>query len=207
MIEVRPAAARFETVQPGITTRHCFSAGAHYDPDNTGFGPLIAVDEHVVAPGAGFGWHRHHGVEIVSWVLAGTLRHEDSSARVTLIGPGTVQYQSAGWGIEHAERNASDSEPLRFVQMMLLGGVASPGYLLGTSPLAVGEGDFAVRNPVEPIELAAAAYLHLFIARGSVRAAGKTLRTGDSARIRDEPLIVEGDGEILVWRRTLGDRN
>lgn len=207
MIELHRAADRFETVQPGITTRHCFSSGAHYDPANTHFGALVAVDEHLLAPGAGFTRHAHRGVEIVSWVLDGALGHEDSAGRVELVEPGTALHQSAGSGIEHAERNASDVETLRFVQFSWLSEIATPGYGLDVPPVQVGGGEFEVLHPVAPVELAAAAHLHLFVASGSVRAAGRTLHSGDSARIRDEPLIVEGDGEILVWRRTLGDRN
>lgn len=181
---MRRAVDRFETVQPGITTRHCFSSGAHYDAANTAFGSLIAFDEHAVAPGAGFGRHAHRGVEIVSWVLSGTLRHEDSTGRVELVGHGTTLRQSAGSGIEHTERNASDTEPLRFVQLVLLGDV----------------GEFSVLTPAEPVELAAAAFLHLFVSRGAVSVAGQSLQAGDSARIRDATATVEGGGEVLVWR-------
>jgi quercetin 2,3-dioxygenase len=202
VIDVRRAAARFETVTPGITTRHCFSSGNHYDPANTAFGPLIALDEHVVSPGAGFGRHAHRGVEIVSWVLAGTLRHEDAAGRVQLVGTGTALHQSAGSGIEHIERNASDAEPLQFVQMVLLGDVAAPSYLLDVPPLVVAGGEFAVLAPGRPIELAAAPLVHAYIARGSSSVAGQDLTTGDSVRIRDAAVTVEGDGEVLVWRST-----
>lgn len=200
MIDIRRAATRFETFQPGITTRHCFSSGAHYEPANTAFGTLIAVDDYVFAPGAGFARHAHRGVEIVSWVLDGTLRHEAASGRVELIGPGTVLYQSAGSGIDHAAYNASDTDGLRCVQIELLGRVATPGYRLCVPPLPVGGGEFTVLAPVEAVELDAAAYLHLFISRGTVAAAGQTLETGDSARVRNVAITVEGDGEILVWR-------
>ena len=70
------AADRFHVAHDGIETWHCFSAGAHYDPDNVAYGPMIGCDEHLVGPGAGFDWHPHRGVEIVSWVLSGVLRHQ-----------------------------------------------------------------------------------------------------------------------------------
>jgi quercetin 2,3-dioxygenase len=200
VIQIRRAAGRFETVQPGITTRHCFSAGAHYDPDNTAFGSLIALDEHRVAPGAGFGQHAHRGVDILSWVLAGTLRHEDPAGHIALLGPGAALHQSAGSGIEHVERNASDTEWLRFVQLVLLGDVATPGSLLDLPPLHVSAGEFTVLEPTRAIEIAAARFGHLFVARGSVRVAGQELVSGDSARIRDVAVIVEGEGQVLVWR-------
>ena len=206
MIELHRAADRFETVQPGITTRHCFSSGAHYDPANTHFGALIAVDEHLLAPGAGFTRHAHRGVEIVSWVLDGALGHEDSAGRVELVEPGTALHQSAGSGIEHTERNASATDPLRFVQLVLLGGAGPPDYRLGTPPVPVGAGEFAVLHPVAPLQLAAVAQLHLFVASGTVEVAGRTLHPGDSARIRNEAVTGAGDGEVLLWRSGEPDR-
>lgn len=197
---MRRAATRYESEQPGISTRHCFSSGMHYEPDNTAFGTLIAVDSYVFAPGAGFARHAHRGVEILSWVLDGTLRHEDSSGRAELVRPGTVLYQSTGSGIEHAAYNDSDTDVLRVVQMAMLCRVATPGYRLCQPPLPVGGGVFTVLVPTVEVELDAAAYLHLFITRGSVDAAGQTMRAGDSARVRNVPVPVSGDGEILLWR-------
>ena len=199
MIDVRPAAARFETVQPGITTHQCLSSGAHYDPDNTAFGALIAVDEHTLAPGAGFSRHGHRGIEIVSWVLAGTLRHEDSAGRVELVGPGPVLYQSAGSGIEHTERNASATEALRFVQMWLLGETGRPAHAVTEPPLRADAGTFTVLRPSGPSQLPAAPLVHLYVARGAVRVAGETLGSGDSVRVRDEQVAIDGAGELLVW--------
>jgi quercetin 2,3-dioxygenase len=198
VIRVLPAAERFETVQPGITTRHCFSAGPHYDPGNTSFGPLIGVDEHVVAPAAGFARHAHRGVDILSWVLEGALRHEDGSGRIETVRPGSAQLQVTGGGIEHSELNASATERLRFVQMTLLADAdaGSARYLLGEPPVAASGGEFGVHrggrlSVVAPL-------LHLFVAAGSYDLAGRPLGPGDSVRA-DEPLAVDGAGELLVW--------
>jgi quercetin 2,3-dioxygenase len=200
VIEVRRSAERFETLQRGITTRHCFSSGAHYDQDNIAFGALLAVDEHVVAPGAGFARHRHRGIDIVTWVLAGTLRHEGSSGRPVLVAPGTALYQSAGSGIEHAELNASTDEPLRFVQLWLLGDLDTPRLTLAALPVLVDDGAVMLLSPTVPTELHPGEHLHLFVTRGELEAAGAVLVPGDSVRVRDEPLVVEGDGDALVWR-------
>ena len=88
------------------------------------------------------------------------------------------------------------------MQLVLLGDVAEPGYLLHVPPLDVSGGELTVLVPAEPIELAAAHVLHLFVARGTVSVAGQELKAGDSVRVRDAPVIVEGDGEVLVWRST-----
>ncbi|MBE7190496.1 pirin family protein [Jatrophihabitans endophyticus] len=116
---IRRAADRFVSRQPGIESWHAFSAGAHYDAANLSFGPVIGCDEHVVAPGAGFDWHAHRGVVIVSWVLSGTLRHEDDGGAELDLPAGELLVQSTGSGIRHRETNGSD-EPLRFVQTTLL---------------------------------------------------------------------------------------
>ena len=112
---------RFESTQPGIHTWHSFSAGAHYDPDNIAFGPIVGLDEHTVDPGAGFDWHGHRGVHIVSYILQGMLRHQDSDGAERFVGPGVLLVQSTGDGIRHRETNACDTEPLRFVQITILG--------------------------------------------------------------------------------------
>ena len=136
---------RYETRQPGIHTWHSFSAGAHYDPDNVAFGPVVGLDEHTVDPGAGFDWHGHRGVHIVSWVLDGTLRHEDSNGVERFVAPGVLLVQSTGDGIRHRETNASDTESLRFVQMTVLGDDA-PGVRLTKPPLSVGGVEVVVES-------------------------------------------------------------
>ena len=119
MIEVCRAADRAVTEAPGLSTRHSFSFGVHYDPANVGMGALVVHNEERVAPGEGYDWHEHAGVEIVTWVAEGTLLHEDTTGVQGQVGPGQVQRLSAGTGVRHAERNASTSQGLRFVQAWL----------------------------------------------------------------------------------------
>lgn len=126
------AGDRFVTEHDGITSYHCFSAGPHYDPDRVAFGPLVGVDEHHVAPGAGFDWHAHRGVTIVSWVLDGSLRHEDA-AGPRLVTPGELFVQHAGDGLRHREWNASDSVALRFVQTTVLAATATKACTVHTA--------------------------------------------------------------------------
>lgn len=128
-LDVRRDADRFVTDAGDIVTRHSFSYGAHYDPRRIGFGPIRAINTERLAPGAGFAAHQHADVEIVTWVIDGTLRHADSAGGGGLIGPGTVQRLSAGRGVEHTEINDSGDESLCFVQMMLLSGHdGAPAY-------------------------------------------------------------------------------
>jgi quercetin 2,3-dioxygenase len=119
VIEIIRAAHRFVTRTEGIETFHSFSFGAHYDPANTGFGPLIAHNDENLGPGAGFTEHPHRDCEILTWVVEGALEHRDSSGRRERLTAGMAQWQGAGRGIVHAEVNASDTEPLRFIQVWL----------------------------------------------------------------------------------------
>ena len=196
MIDVRRAAARYRVATPGITSWHCFAAGPHYDPDNLSFGPVTACDEHLLEPGAGFAAHRHARVELLSWVLDGALRHEDPGGRVAIVRPGQVQYQRAGSGIEHVERNASDAAPLRFVQLWLSDDASEPDYLAATPPRDIGSGSFAVLRGDGLVP--AARYVHLHVATGAFEVAGVGLSAGDSLRAAGEDLPVTGSGELLA---------
>lgn len=121
-VEIVRASERFVTRRPGIVTTHEFSFGEHYDPTRTSYGTLVAHNVEMVAPGSGFEAHRHDGVEILTWVVSGRLRHEDGAGHVTVLGPGGVQRLDAAGGAEHSETNAASGpggEPVTFVQMWL----------------------------------------------------------------------------------------
>jgi redox-sensitive bicupin YhaK (pirin superfamily) len=126
IIELRRGADRFVTTVPGIVSRHSFSYGPHYDPHNVGHGRLMVCNEESLAVGAGFPDHPHADAEIVTWVLEGSLVHEDSYGNAGVIHPGLAQRMSAGAGIVHSEQNdgylaepARPIAPVRFVQMWL----------------------------------------------------------------------------------------
>jgi quercetin 2,3-dioxygenase len=125
-IELRRAAERFVSTADGIVSLHSFSYGRHYDPGNVAHGKLLVNNEESLAVGAGFGHHPHADAEIVTWVLAGSLVHEDSRGHSGVTYPGLAQRMSAGSGIMHAERNDAyrivpdrSPEPARFIQMWL----------------------------------------------------------------------------------------
>ena len=105
MIDVRRAAERFASETDRVTSRHSFSFGPHYDPDNVGYAVLVAHNDDLVAPGGGYDLHPHADLEIVTWVLEGSLVHEDSHGHSGVVHPGTVQRLSAGSGVQHSERN------------------------------------------------------------------------------------------------------
>jgi len=143
VIEVWVGAGRYRGGEPdaGVESWHAFSFGVHYDPDNVGFGFLIACNEELVAPGAGFDEHPHSDTEIVTWVLDGTLEHRDDQGTAALLGAGDLQRLSAGGGVRHTERNAGP-RPLRFLQMWLRPDATGgpPEYTAVTAPVPRGPG-------------------------------------------------------------------
>ena len=110
---------RYEDSHIGGATHHSFSFGHHYDPSNLGFGPIRAFDDHHLSWGAGFDSHKHSQVELVTWVLHGTLVHTDDHGTKVLLPAGSVQVQSAGSGIRHGEHAHVSGPPTRFVQTWL----------------------------------------------------------------------------------------
>src|ERR1700760_4846322 len=136
--EIRRARDRAVTTTPWLNSRHSFSFGDHYDPANTHHGLLLVNNDDRVAPGAGFDTHPHRDMEIVTWVLRGSLVHQDSTGHSGVIYPGLAQRMSAGRGILHSEKNdswtltgdESHDEPVHFVQMWVVPDEAgiTPGY-------------------------------------------------------------------------------
>ncbi|MGW0391663.1 pirin family protein [Streptomyces sp. NPDC003042] len=215
MIDVRRAADRYEAGDPGagIITRHAFSFGSFYDPDNIRFGPVLACNEETLAPGAGFGEHPHSHTEIVTWVVEGELTHQDSTTGHTgVVRPGDIQRLGAGSGARHVERNDAE-RPLRFVQMWLapLSADGDPSYelvrgLADGSPYEVPAAGAVlhVRRPGAgervPVPEAERVYLH--VVRGDLRLDGQELGPGDAARITAEKgleIVAGSPGELLIW--------
>ncbi|MEU4829436.1 pirin family protein [Streptosporangium sp. NPDC023615] len=136
-VDVRRAAERAATKISWLDSKHSFSFGRHHDPANTHHGLLLVNNDDVVRPGAGFETHPHRDMEIVTWVLRGSLVHQDSEGHNGVIYPGLAQRMSAGTGILHSEKNDSwrlagdvHDEPVHFVQMWVVpdeAGIA-PGY-------------------------------------------------------------------------------
>lgn len=138
IVDIRRAADRAATTIDWLNSRHSFSFGHHYEPDNTHHGLLLVNNDDVVAPAAGFDTHPHRDMEIVTWVLRGSLVHQDSTGNSGVIYPGLAQRMSAGRGILHSEKNDSwtltgeqtHTEPVRFVQMWVAPDdtALDPGY-------------------------------------------------------------------------------
>lgn len=209
-IDVRRADERMATRIDWLDSRHSFSFGQHYDPNNTHFGLLLVSNHDIVKPDTGFSTHPHRDMEIVTWVLRGELEHKDSEGHKGLIHPGLAQRMSAGTGIFHSEMNATKGGEVEFIQMWVVPDTAKvrPAYMEldingelakgGLVPVASGQGhDAAISirqdgavlwagrlNAGEKVRLPDAPFVHFFVAVGEVDLPGQgTLAAGDAARI------------------------
>jgi redox-sensitive bicupin YhaK (pirin superfamily) len=216
-----------------LDSRHTFSFGQYHDAKHMGFGPLRVINDDRVAPGGGFAPHGHADMEIVSYVLDGALEHKDSLGTGSVIRPGDVQRMSAGTGIRHSEFNASESEPVHFLQIWIIPERAglSPSYeqktfgaedktgklrLVGSRDGR--DGSVIIHRDVDfyatllgpshavthEIRPGRSAWVH--VARGSARLNGTTLGAGDGAAVAQAgALTLDGadDAEVLVFDMAL----
>ena len=229
MIAVRPAAERLRTRIGWLDSRHTFSFGEHYDPRFMGYRALRVINEDRVAPGQGFGTHPHRDMEIISYMLEGALRHEDSMGTGSVINVGDVQRMSAGTGVLHSERNASDTKPAHFLQIWLMPdrNRLPPSYEQRTFPLADRRGRLtlvasrdrrdgslaihqdadlfsAILGPGQQVrhELKPGRHAWIQVARGDVTLNDEALHAGDGASATDVSaleLVASTDAEVLLF--------
>ena len=227
VFDIQRSAQRAHFDHGWLDTYHSFSFADYRDPENVHWGVLRVLNDDRIAPGGAFGMHPHRDMEIVTYVLSGSLVHEDSMGNRGVVGPGGVQYMSAGTGVRHSEANASSDDPLHLVQMWVL------PALQGTTPqygqkdfsfderrgnwLPVASGLHGVHAPITLGQSAAFFVLRLengsaarafspgrlgflFVADGDVRANGAALSAGDAVRFAGtDRLDVSGSGELLLW--------
>ncbi len=229
MIKIRKSSERGVGRHGWLTTFHTFSFANYYDPAHMGFRTLRVINEDTVAPGRGFGAHRHEDMEIISIVMNGALAHRDSTGGEGVLRRGEVQRMSAGTGVVHSEFNGSDTEPVHFFQIWILpeaDGI-EPGYeqkffpdderrgklLLLASPGHEG-GSLGIRQDARVYSaileagqrvdhaLAPGRGAWVQVARGSIDVNGATLHEGDGAAIEGESalaLVSNGASELLLF--------
>lgn len=212
-----------------LKSYHSFSFAGYQDPDQMNWGNLRVINEDRIAPGKGFGSHSHRDMEIISYVLSGSLAHKDNIGNGTAIPPGDVQRMSAGSGVVHSEFNHEQNDATHFLQIWIVPNQLGvpPGYeqktftdaekrgtlRLITSPDGA-NGSVSIHadarlyaglfNGAESFTLSLnptrKAYVHLV--RGALLVNGQKLFAGDAAKLSEETQLTlsEGeDAEVLVF--------
>jgi len=227
IFDIQHSGDRYFADHGWLRTYHSFSFADYRDPANVNWGALRVFNDDHVAAGEGFPTHPHRDMEIVTYVLDGNLEHKDSMGNHGVVGPGGVQYMSAGTGVRHSEFNHSSASELHFVQMWVVPDRA------GLVP-AYGQRDFTLADRFERwLDVAGGASLSsaavrlsqdaglrvahiekatlehrfaagrlgfLFVADGAIDANGARLKPGDAIRIGGvDQLTVRGSGEVVLW--------
>lgn len=211
MLILRPASERGRANFRWLDSKHTFSFGCYYDPEHMGFSRLRVINEDQVSPGKGFGTHSHQDMEIIFYVLAGELKHQDSIGNGSVIRPGDVQRMSAGTGIAHSEFNPSATDPVYFLQIWILPNRPGipPSYEQKHFPLAEKQGKLRlVASPDgqdNSVTLHQDAYLYVSVLQNGDRLsfAGDQSRSywlqvaSGAVSLKDQPLAA-GDGAAII---------
>ncbi|UJF34091.1 pirin family protein [Paenibacillus hexagrammi] len=217
MIHIYPAKSRSSVDLGWLTSHRSFSFGDYYDPDNTSFGVMRVCNDDDIAAGRGFGPHPHSDMEIVTIVLRGHIKHEDSLGHAAVTGPNGVQRMSAGTGVIHAEYNASDTEDLSLLQLWFMPAERGrePSFENSVyNPELMRNALLAVVSPTGSDQAAriyqdmtiylsrldagkkleylqeAGRKIFLFVIEGALHVNGLDMKAKDTARIEDTPELV-----------------
>lgn len=211
-ITLRKSEDRGRTRLDWLDSRHSFSFADYHDPRFMRFRSLRVINEDWIKGGGGFGWHGHRDMEILTYIVAGRLRHQDSMGTGSVIEPDDVQIMSAGTGIMHSEFNDLADRETHLLQIWMMpaqSGLATRYAQRRFPPEAkrnrlcrVGsasgrEGAVQIFQDVElfsarlekgktlEYDLAAERYAWLQIVTGAIEIEGQKLNAGDGAAIRD----------------------
>jgi len=229
MIALRKASERGHARHGWLESWHSFSFADYHDPAHVRFASLRVINEDIVQPSSGFGMHPHRDMEILTYILDGALRHQDSMGNSEQIRAGEVQVMSAGTGVTHSEVNASATEAVHLLQIWIMPAQQNlpPGYqqkvfgasakrgrwcLLASPDQAAGSlrihqdvrVSAALLNGAETLSYAVPAgrKIYLHVARGALSANGQSLNAGDALMYRDEVNVELASGinaELLLF--------
>ena len=229
MISIRKGAERGHFDHGWLDTYHTFSFGDYHDANFMGFRSLRVMNEDHVQPTQGFGTHGHKDMEIITYVLEGSLQHRDNMGNGSVLRPGDFQRMTAGTGVRHSEFNPSANEPLHLYQIWLLPEqnglepgyeerrVAERGPIGGFRLVASRDGrdsSLIVHQDVDILlaslhggqaasyDLKPARHAWLQVMRGDIEINGRRLTAGDGASVSREPtLAIKGlsDSEVMLF--------
>ena len=221
MMKIRRAEERGHAEHGWLDTYHSFSFADYYDPEWMGFRSLRVINDDLVLPENGFGMHPHRDMEIITYILSGSLAHKDSMGNGRVIRTGEVQYMAAGTGVQHSEFNSSSDEAVHLLQVWIqpdhkgappryaeksMANAATGRLHLVTSKS--GRDDSLAINQDADLYLAKLeagdevshtlkpgrhAWVH--VAEGAVTVNGETLKAGDAAALSSESSIKLAGGK------------
>ena len=218
MILIHENMSRGRTRKGWADAFHTFSFGEFKDPTRMGFARLRVLNEDIVVPGAGFAPHDHADMDILTLVLSGRIRHEDSLGNTAVIAPGEMQLMRAGTGVTHSEVNASATEAAHVLQIWLIPDAPGGTPAYGTAPLAEGllassDGPLVLGSDsrvtllrprdgeASRIEVAPGRAVFVQLVEGIARLEGERLVAGDGLQLTETPpdLLWQTDGAALVF--------
>jgi len=228
MLVIRKSNERGHANHGWLDSHFSFSFAEFYDPAQMGFRALRVINEDYVAPSMGFGKHPHRDMEILTYVLEGAVKHEDTTGASETLTPGELQHMSAGSGVRHSEMNPSGTETLHLLQIWLVPnklGItpkyeqqrfnvqAQPNKLHLLACDDARDGSFKIYSDaellaaqLEPKGAVKHTFKHGFgwlqVARGEVSVGGNLLKAGDGLQITAEAAIdvsSETGGEFLLF--------
>jgi quercetin 2,3-dioxygenase len=229
MQEIRRSHERGFADHGWLKSFHTFSFADYFDPKHVEFGPLRVINEDRVQAGAGFGTHGHRDMEIISYVLEGSLAHQDSLGNGSTLRPGDVQRMSAGRGVRHSEFNPSSTELVHFLQIWIQPDVHGIEPEYEEKRFAAEEKRGRLRLIASPDRAAGSVLIHqdariyaglfdggetamldvgpkrriyVHVARGELTANGVALGAGDALKLTEVPRLTLSGGrnaEVLVF--------
>ena len=229
MMVLRKTAERGHARHGWLESWHSFSFADYHDPAHVRFSSLRVINEDIVQPNSGFGMHPHRDMEILTYIMDGALRHQDSMGNSEQIRAGEVQVMSAGTGVTHSEVNASATEAVHLLQIWIIPAQQNlpPGYqqkvfgasakrgrwcLLASQDQAGGSlrihqdvrVSAAFLNGAETLSypVAAGRKIYLHVARGALTANGHNLNAGDALMYSEEANVELAAGinaEVLLF--------
>ena len=227
-MKIRKATERGHASHGWLDTCHTFSFADYYDPRWMGFRSLRVINDDLVMPGMGFGTHPHRDMEIVTYILSGSLEHKDSMCNGRIIQTGEVQYMSAGTGVQHSECNPSQDEAVHLLQIWIQpdrNGLA-PRYAeksFANTPTGVfhlvtsktgRDGSIAIHQDADlwlaklgagdsaAHQLGSGRHAWVHIAEGEVTLNGETLHGGDAAAVDEAgplELFASKPSQVLLF--------